>query len=105
MCSFAAHGMDECLMVTDGSSFVEDLESLVSWNGFNNLYDGFQVYWKIETSASDYASRHRDFTQWVRLWGDRMGSGIDTGLFHLCIVGWRESYKSQFEILYLYDSR
>ena len=71
---FAAHGMDECLMVTDGSSFVEDLESLVSWNGFNNLYDGFQVYWKIETSASDYASRHRDFTQWVRLWGDRMDS-------------------------------
>ncbi len=71
---FAAHGTDECLMATDGSSFVEDLESLVSWNGFNNLYDGFQVYWKIETSALDYAPRHRDFTQWVRFWGDRTDS-------------------------------
>ena len=68
---FAAQGADRRLMLTDGSSIVEDLESLVSWNGFNNLYDGFEIYWQIETSALDYASRRQDFAQWIRYWVDR----------------------------------
>ena len=71
---FAAQGADRRLMLTDGSSIVEDLESLVSWNGFNNLYDGFEIYWQIETSALDYASRRQDFAQWIRYWGDRPDS-------------------------------
>lgn len=71
---FAAQGADRRLMLTDGSSFVEELETVVSWNGFNNLYDGFEIYWQIETSALDYASRRYDFAQWVRYWGDRMDS-------------------------------
>ena len=71
---FAAQGTDRRLMLTNGSSFVEDLETLVSWNGFNNLYDGFEIYWQIETAALDYASRRQDFAQWVRYWGDRTDS-------------------------------
>lgn len=71
---FAAQGTDRRLMLTDGSSFVEELETVVSWNGFNNLYDGFEVYWQIETSALDYASRRYDFAQWIRYWGDRADS-------------------------------
>ena len=71
---FAAQGTDRRLMLTDGSSFVEELETVVSWNGFNNLYDGFEVYWQIETSALDYASRRQDFAQWIRYWGDRADS-------------------------------
>lgn len=71
---FAAQGKDQRLMLTVGSSFVEDLESFVSWNGFNNLYDGFQIYWQIETSALDYASRRLDFAQWLQYWGDRSDS-------------------------------
>lgn len=73
-CVFAAQGKDQRLMLTVGSSFVEDLESFVSWNGFNNLYDGFQIYWQIETSALDYASRRLDFAQWLRYWGERSDS-------------------------------
>ena len=71
---FAAQGMDRRLMLTDGSNFVDELETVVSWNGFNNLYDGFDFYWQIETSALDYASRRQDFTQWIRYWGDRADS-------------------------------
>ena len=71
---FAAQGTDRRLMLTDGRSFVDELESAVSWNGFNNLYDGFEVYWQIETSALDYASRRQDFAQWIRYWGDRADS-------------------------------
>ncbi len=73
-CVFAAQGTDRCLMLTDGSNFVEELEALVSWNGFNNLYDGFEIYWQIKTSALDYASRRQDFAQWIRYWGDRADS-------------------------------
>jgi serine/threonine protein kinase len=71
---FAAQGLDRRLMLTNGSSFVDDLETLVSWNGFNNLYDGFEIYWQTETAALDYASRRQDFAQWVRYWGDRTDS-------------------------------
>ncbi|MBC7965240.1 MAG: serine/threonine protein kinase [Fuerstia sp.] len=71
---FAAQGTDRRLMLTEGSSIVDDLESLVSWNGFNNLYDGFGIYWQIETSAQEYASRRQDFAQWIRYWGDRTDS-------------------------------
>lgn len=71
---FAAQGTDRRLMLTDGSSFVEELETAVSWNGFNNLYDGFEIYWQIETSALDYASRRHDFPQWIRYWADRPDS-------------------------------
>ncbi len=71
---FAAQGTDRRLMLTEGSSIVDDLESLVSWNGFNNLYDGFGIYWQIETSALENASRRQDFAQWIRYWGDRTDS-------------------------------
>jgi hypothetical protein len=71
---FAAQGTDRRLMLTNGSSFVEELETVVSWNGFNNLYDGFGIYWQIETTALNYASRRQDFAQWIRYWGDRADS-------------------------------
>jgi len=73
-CVFAAQGSDRRLILTDGSSMVEDLEKLVSWNGFDNLYDGFEIYWQIETPALDYAPRRRDFADWVRNWNDRADS-------------------------------
>jgi serine/threonine protein kinase len=73
-CVFAAQGTDRRLMLTDGTSVVEDLETLVSWNGFNNLYDGFEIYWQIDSPALDYAPRRRNFAEWIRNWDDRMDS-------------------------------
>lgn len=76
---FAAYGTGHSLMTTMGSSIVEDFEALVSWNGFNNLYDGFKSFWEIETAAMDFAVRRRDFLQWVRYWGDRTDSEETNG--------------------------
>lgn len=73
-CVFAAHGTDRRLMLTDGTSIVEDLETLVSWNGFNNLYDGYEIYWQIDSPTLDYAPRRRNFAEWIRNWDDRMDS-------------------------------
>ncbi|MDA1232728.1 MAG: serine/threonine-protein kinase, partial [Planctomycetota bacterium] len=92
-CVFAAQGTDQRLIHTLGSSIMCDLESTVAWNGFNNLYDGFQVYWQIETSTLDYASRRLDFAQWLRYWSDRNDSA-ETNAEILPELAWKnEGWK------------
>lgn len=92
-CVFAAQGTDQRLIHTVGSSIMYDLESTVAWNGFDNLYDGFQVYWQIETSTLDYTSRRLDFAQWLRYWSDRNDSG-ETNAEILPELAWKnESWK------------
>ena len=71
---FAGIGMDAKLLASEGNSYLEDIESLVTWNGFTNLYDGYSVFWDIESSALDYSSRRLDFTQWNQFWANRADS-------------------------------
>ena len=71
---FAGVGPDSKLLASEGNSYLEDIESIVSWNGFTNLYDGHSVFWDIETSALDYSSRRLDFAQWNQLWQNRSDS-------------------------------
>jgi serine/threonine protein kinase len=71
---FAGVGPDSRLLASEGNSYLEDIESIVSWNGFTNLYDGHSVFWDIETSALDYSSRRLDFAQWNQLWQNRSDS-------------------------------
>jgi len=71
---FAGVGPDSKLLASEGNSYLEDIESIVSWNGFTNLYDGHSVFWDIETSALDYSSRRLDFAQWNQLWQNRADS-------------------------------
>ena len=92
-CVFGAKGNDQRLVLTAGSNFIEDLESFVSWNGFNNLYDGFQIYWQIETSALDYSSRRLDFAEWRRYWAERSDS-TETNADELPEFAWQnDSWK------------
>lgn len=71
---FAGIGMEAKLLASEGNSYLEDIESLVTWNGFTNLYDGYSVFWEIESSALDYSSRRLDFTQWNQFWANRADS-------------------------------
>ena len=71
---FAGIGPDSKLLASEGNSYLEDIESIVSWNGFTNLYDGHSIFWVIETSALDYSSRRLDFAQWNQLWQNRSDS-------------------------------
>lgn len=71
---FAGIGMDAKLLSSEGNSYLEDIESLVTWNGFTNLYDGYSVFWDIESSALDYSSRRLDFAQWNQFWTNRADS-------------------------------
>lgn len=91
---FAGIGPDSKLLSSEGNSFLEDIESLVTWNSFNNLYDGHSVFWEIETSALDYSSRRLDFAQWNQLWQNR-GDSEDTNSSVSQLVwqnpSWRES--------------
>ncbi|MFN9718055.1 MAG: serine/threonine-protein kinase [Planctomycetota bacterium] len=71
---FTGIGLEPRLLTSQGSSYVDDTESLVSWNGFTNLYDGYNVFWLIETSALDFSGRRLDFAQWSSLWQNRPDS-------------------------------
>ncbi len=76
---FACSGADRRFLYSEGSSYVEDIEAMVSWNGFTNLYDGYSVFWQIETSALDYSSRRLDFQQWKQFWQTRSDSEDTSG--------------------------
>jgi serine/threonine protein kinase len=76
---FAGIGVEAKLLSSEGNSYLEDIESLVTWNGFTNLYDGYSVFWEIESSALDYSSRRLDFTQWNQFWSNRADSEDTNG--------------------------
>jgi hypothetical protein len=71
--------MDAKLLSSEGNSYLEDIESLVTWNGFTNLYDGYSVFWDIESSALDYSNRRLDFSQWNQFWTNRADSEDTNG--------------------------
>ena len=74
---YAALSADAPLLRSDGNSWIEDLESLLIWNGFTNLYDNYSMLWVIETTNLDFAGRRLDFRGWQELWQKRT-DGEDT---------------------------
>jgi hypothetical protein len=92
---YAAAGPETPLLQFNGSGYVDDIESLVSWNGFTSLYHGHIVFWQIESSALDFASRRLDFSQWKQLWQNR-ADGEDTSAEVIRDNAWRElSWKTE----------
>jgi len=85
---FAVAATDSPLLRSSGSEWVEEMESLISWNGFTNLYSGYSVFWLTESSALDYSSRRLDFAQWKQLWQKRT-DGEDTSAEILPDSVWR----------------
>lgn len=86
---FAAASPETPLLQFNGSGYVEDIENLVSWNGITSLYYGHVVFWQIESSALDFASRRLDFTQWKQLWQNRPDCG-ETSAEVIRDNSWRE---------------
>jgi serine/threonine-protein kinase len=86
---FAAASPETPLLHFNGSGYVEDIENLVSWNGITSLYYGHVVFWQIESSALDFASRRLDFAQWKQLWQNRADCG-ETSAEVIRDNSWRE---------------
>ena len=74
---YSALSADAPLLRSDGNSWIEDLESLLIWNGFTNLYDNYSMLWIIETTNLDFAGRRLDFRGWQEHWQKRT-DGEDT---------------------------
>jgi len=74
---YKALAADAPLLRSDGNSWIEDLESLLIWNGFTNLYDSYSMFWVIETANLDFAGRRLDFRGWQEHWQKRT-DGEDT---------------------------
>jgi len=72
-CVYAGIGPDSQLLHSEGSSYLEDMEALVTWNGFTNLYEGHSVFWQISTTALE-VSRDLTFEQWQQFWKNRVDS-------------------------------
>lgn len=72
-CVFSGVGAEPHLLQSQSSEWPEDIESLIAWNGFTNLYEGHVVFWHIESSEMD-GSRRLDFEQWKQLWQNRADS-------------------------------
>jgi serine/threonine protein kinase len=88
-CVYAGLGPDSQLLHSEGSSYQEDLEALVTWNGFTNLYEGHSVFWQISTTALE-ASRDLTFDQWQQFWKNRVDSE-DTNAEFRQRLAWQNS--------------
>lgn len=73
-CVFASSSERGRLVVSEGNSYIEDIESTLSWNGFTNLYFQISTMWHIETAALDYTSRDMDSIAWREYWLERSDS-------------------------------
>lgn len=67
-CVFAGAGEDPRLVVSEGNAYLEDLEELLTWTAFTNLYFNYDVFWQIDTAAFDYSSRRLSFADWKQHW-------------------------------------
>jgi len=67
-CVFSGCREETRLVLSEGNGYLEDLEQLLTWTGFTNLYHGFDVFWQIDTAAFDYSSRRLDFSEWQQGW-------------------------------------
>ena len=81
---YGALSTDAPLLRSDGNSWIEDLESLLTWNGFTNLYDSYSMFWIIETANLDFAGRRLDFRGWQEMWqkrtdGEETAAGVSAG--------------------------
>ncbi len=96
---FAGAGPDTPLVQFIGSGYVDEIEKLVSWTGFTNLYYGHSAFWLIDSSSLDFSSRRFDFTQWKQLWQSRT-DGEDTSAEVIRDNAWRTvSWKSETGLL------
>ena len=96
---FAGAGPDTPLVQFNGSGYVDEIEKLVSWTGFTNLYHGHSAFWLIDSSSLDFSSRRFDFTQWKQLWQSRT-DGEDTSAEIIRDNAWRTvSWKSDTGLL------
>lgn len=73
-CVFASAAPKGRLVVSEGNSYVEEIEAALTWNGFTNLYYRFGTLWHIETAALDYTSRSMDVVRWREFWQNRSDS-------------------------------
>lgn len=96
---FAGAGPDTPLVQFNGSGYVDEIEKLVSWTGFTNLYHGHSAFWLIDSSSLDFSSRRFDFTQWKQLWQSRT-DGEDTSAEVIRDNAWRTvNWKSDTGLL------
>ncbi|MCA9033697.1 MAG: serine/threonine protein kinase [Planctomycetaceae bacterium] len=79
-CVFASASPEESLVISSGNSYLDDMQSTLSWTGFTNLYCGYSTLWQIDTSDMDFnGSRIFDMAQWRQYWENRSDGEESSG--------------------------
>lgn len=60
-----------------GNSYREDLQDHLTWNGTNNLYNGYTKFLLVESGSLDGDARPIYFNDWVNTW-ERMSVASET---------------------------
>lgn len=98
---YAATQEETPLLRSNGALWMSELEEQLSWIGFTNVYEGYSVFWMIESSGIDFGPRRLSFTELQDIWQNQPGSQ-ETGA-ELATAGiWRTSQwkdRSNFSVL------
>lgn len=86
-CVFASVQPQGRLVFSEGNSFVENIESSFTWNGFTNLYCRYGTMWHIYTAAPDYPGRQLDLSLWKQFW-QQSRDGAETSAVELNSTAW-----------------
>lgn len=71
---FATAG-EQPLIRMEGTSAPDEFRSLLQWTGQKNLYDGFGVFWQLDSSLAALGVYEDAFEDWQRYWADAPDSG------------------------------
>ncbi len=73
--SIFASSTDSPLVAMSGTSAPEQFRSLLTWVGSKNLYDGFRVFWRVDSSLAGLDVFEDSFDDWKASWSATADAG------------------------------
>jgi hypothetical protein len=70
-----ASQFDVPLVAMSGQLNMGEFRELLSWNGFDNFYERFETFWKIEPARSLAGFSDFDYSAWKNYWGTAATGG------------------------------
>jgi serine/threonine-protein kinase len=93
--------VEEPLVRMEGTSDPEEFRSLLSWTGQKNLYDGFNIFWELDSSRAALGIDEYTFADWRSLWAETSETGEVGAISNVDpwrSVRWREQEISSLQL-------
>lgn len=73
-CVFSSFGGATILTEMRGNLYQDELQELLAWDGINNFYHGFDVFWRTESGLTDEEPSEIGFREWVENWNRQLAT-------------------------------